>query len=213
MAHGSRGQARRMFLAGLGFVLCTSLVGCMETERKPVGMQRQPGVGLPGTPMVNNTRPGQPGFQPVGGQPSAFGAQPNTGFQPAGAFGAQPNTGFQPAGGMVQPGGVMPAGGQPYGRTGTYGVQTVPGAAPAPVGSSVVPPVGPYPSSGSYPGPTGALTPSSAPLSPAGSIRGQVSDFNPPVASLTDPGPVPPVTPSTSGSYAPQAPLSPSKGS
>ncbi len=65
MSQGTRGRAAYL---GLGMILCTGLVGCMEKDNKPIGT-KPAGPGLPGTPMVQGTpKTGQPNWN-VNGQP------------------------------------------------------------------------------------------------------------------------------------------------
>jgi hypothetical protein len=102
MAHGTRGRWLRVATTGLGVVLCTGLVGCLNSDKSKdtkIGAKQQ---GLPKTPYLGGPNPGA----------MAKGGQPTNPY--AGAY--QPGSGFQPAsGGYPQAGGpnVLPASYQP----------------------------------------------------------------------------------------------------
>lgn len=135
MAQGTRSRWVRAAAAGLGVLLCTGLVGCMNWDKpKDTKLGKQPGKGLPGTPSLDAagnpvTKAGQtpyqfngPGanLQQVGGvppTPGMNGAPPRVGttglntnttgcVQPA----SYTNSNFASPGisAPVQPG-VMPA--------------------------------------------------------------------------------------------------------
>jgi len=121
MAQGTRG---RMANLGLGLIFCSGLVGCMDSDKKPLST-KPVGQGLPGTPLVNNGTPA--GRPAAGGQPmnwSRDGQPVQNGYN---AGGANPQSnGFQPTGG-AQPFG------QPNRNTGgAINNPTIPGYQPQP---------------------------------------------------------------------------------
>ena len=193
MAQGTRGRWVRGAAAGLGVLLCTGLVGCMNTDKdkKDKLATKQPGPGLPGTPPIGAN--GQ-SITKTGGAP-AFGA---------GASGS----------GIQQTGGITP---QRYGSTGsnsltsppqTFGNTSAQPGSPGTIGapaSPIVPSV--YPSGSS---PIGAASPSGG----FGSIPSNLKDplvSNGPAFLETPPlPPPPPGSPTASGTQlAVQPPLAP----
>jgi hypothetical protein len=175
MPHGLRVLAGRVARTGLGVVLCTSLLGCMNDDRKlinPMGKSGQPGsagVGKAGQPNPNAALGGQYG---AGAQPGSVINQPG-GMGRAGAAGG---TNFQnpPLDARAQPG-----------HPGSMGVPAVPtsggalnpnqgfGAAGGtnPVVPSVAPMTGTGTSQYQHPGPV-----TDTPAGPTSSVRPQRGD-------------------------------------
>jgi hypothetical protein len=187
-----RGWVRAAF-TGLGVVLCTGLVGCMNSDKDKFPPRIGTNTKQPG-PMPNAPRiPGQPGSGGVGLGPAG---QPGTNtFQPTGGFGA--NTGRM--GGVPNTGPTNPAGG--FGGSG------------APAG--VVPSMGPgafQPSTTNNFG-SARPDPNFAPISPSGGNPAFAN--NPPAVTLTTTGidPIPPSRPDlTPGNYEPLQPPVPASG-
>lgn len=138
MTQGPRGGWVRVVFAGVGAVFCFGVIGCLGTD-KPKDMSKlptntkQPGPGLPGTPML-------PGSQGMGAGNTKFGQQPLNQYQ----YGpSQTGTSSGLGSGSIQPTsgfGSLPPTGQ-YNRQPTNAAGTGLGAggiAPsvAPVGSS-----------------------------------------------------------------------------
>ncbi len=97
MAHGTRGRWLRVATTGFGMVLCTGLVGCMNTDKpKDKVAAKQPGPGLVGTPTLPSGAGAGAGAISKIGQPAGqyYGTTPGTGVQPAGGF--QPGAGAGP---------------------------------------------------------------------------------------------------------------------
>jgi hypothetical protein len=178
-----RGWVRAVF-TGLGVVLCTGLVGCMNSDKdrvipSKIGNTKPAPPGLPGLNRIPgppgsggvgvNGQPTNGGFQPTGGFGSVTGRQPNSNIGVSGAgLGAGPgivpsmNPGFQPTSGsgfssMPQPnlGGASATGGYPTGGS------AYPNNPPA-VGNLDLGPIPPGP-----PGATSGLDPISAPVAPS----------------------------------------------
>lgn len=206
MAHGTRGRWLRVAATGFGVVLCTGLVGCMNTDKpKDKGTVRQPGPGLTGTPML----PSGAGAGAVGrtGQPGGQFTGPGANLQQAG--------GFQPA-----PGGV--AGQQRFGSTGqntntsgqppAYNYAAAPGAAPinsAPTQPGYAQPI--QPAAGTAPSQYlggGAAAPSGGFAAPPASVDALLPPLPPPLHGSAGgaelPGGVLPPVPAS-----PMAPLTP----
>ncbi|AMV25082.1 hypothetical protein VT84_11850 [Gemmata sp. SH-PL17] len=99
MAQGTRGRWLRVAAAGLGMVLCTGLVGCMNTDKdkKDKLPTKQPSPGLTGTPLIP---PGSQSISKTGGSPG---------------FGSAYGNGS----GIQQTGGAIPS------RVGSSGVNTL----------------------------------------------------------------------------------------
>ncbi|WP_162670604.1 hypothetical protein [Gemmata massiliana] len=99
MAQGTRGRWLRGAAVGLGVVLCTGLVGCMNTDKdkKDKLPAKQPSPGLTGTPLIP---PGSQSISKTGGSPG---------------FG----TGYGNGSGIQQTGGTTPS------RVGSSGVNTL----------------------------------------------------------------------------------------
>jgi hypothetical protein len=144
MPQGSRGRWVRAAFTGLGIVLMSGTMGCMNDKDKLLppkfGANKQPGTGLPNTRMLPGT-PGSGLGSTAGGQPSYNnygGMQPTGGFagssgagKPYGGTGyttgAGGSSGFG-AGGVVpsmgsgaMPGGSAEFGGSPTGYGGSAG--------------------------------------------------------------------------------------------
>jgi hypothetical protein len=98
MSQGLRGGRINKLFAGLGALLCATVVGCTDVDKPKLGTNtKQPGPGLPGTARL----PGQPGsgmgtnnqygmngsLQPTGGMGSS-------GRSPVGGYGATGGTNF-----------------------------------------------------------------------------------------------------------------------
>jgi hypothetical protein len=114
MSQGKRGGWVRKFFAGLGVVVCVSVLGCNDLDKpKQVTGTKQPGTGLPGLPSL----PGQRGSGvPAPGQSGATG-----GVQPMGSFGA--------AASRAPASGSSPTGNSSFG-TGANGNQLIPPVTP-----------------------------------------------------------------------------------
>ncbi len=132
MAQGTRGRWVRVATTGLGVLLCTGLVGCLNSDKdKRDKLTRQPTQGLHGTPTIGPnglpiTKNGQPNnqfgaggvIQPAGGvgaaRPGGGTPQPgsNPNYNPSSwvqpGAGGQPGVQAQPIGVNVQPVGVDP---------------------------------------------------------------------------------------------------------
>jgi hypothetical protein len=176
MAQGKRGRWVRVAATGLGVLLCTGLVGCMNND-KPKGIQKAP-VGLPGTATLpaNNTGAmnGRTGAQ------NQFTGQ--GGASPAAGLGAGQqrfgNTGTSNFNGGVQPTNFNTFGANP-GQPGTVGTPAMNGIQPA----------------GGFGGPLGAA--------PSNANRG-VAALSPAPPSL-DSMPLPPPAPGDSYAPLPPA--------
>ena len=177
MAHGLRSRI------GVGVLVCSGLVGCMNDDRKPLGTP----------PMAKGTgpaaRPNMPTAQTGGNPAYGTGGAPGYGMQPAAGLGGG-------GGGVQQVGGARPMGGTPgFGAmpsrndTGTM----TPGAIPGNFGSG---PSQPIPGAGVIP----AGGPAASNYFPPAGGPGRFSD--PPVVGLTDPGPMP-SPPGPPSGYAP----------
>ena len=186
MAHGTRGRFGRTACLGLGLVICSTLVGCMDNDKKPLS-GKPATTGLPGTPTVNGT--GMPQNRTVTGQQPNWnvnGQPAQNGNQPGGSFANQPSNAFQPTGGLQNP---------TRGAMGPTGTPTLPGTyqQQQPNIPSVTP--------------TSSVTPSST---NATAYRGQVdpqfvalsTDIQPPMRD----GPVPSVTPASAAPLSPPTP-------
>ncbi|MBN9120685.1 MAG: hypothetical protein J0I06_16300, partial [Planctomycetes bacterium] len=137
MAQGTRGRWVRAAATGFGVVLCTGLVGCMNSDKpKDTKATRQPGPGLPGTPMLQPgagagaaaNRTPQPGLgQPYNG--------PGGNIQPTGGFGTTGTSGsFRTGSTGVNPlttSVPQPNFSAPPGAPGTIGAPAQPGMYPS----------------------------------------------------------------------------------
>ena len=60
MSQGLRGGRMGKLFAGLGALLCASVVGCTDVDKPKFGTNtKQPGPGLPGTAPGRSTRIGR----------------------------------------------------------------------------------------------------------------------------------------------------------
>ena len=128
MAHGTRGRWVRVATTGFAVLLCTGLVGCMNSDKKDTKLVNQPGPGLP-----NTTRLGPDG-RPIAkaGMPAPHAG----GVQQAGGFG---QTRYDTTGRNTNTGGTAP---QPY-YSNNVNTPGQPGQITAPVQQGIVPNVGP----------------------------------------------------------------------
>jgi hypothetical protein len=129
MAHGLRSRWLRAMAVGLGVVICTTLIGCQNTNSSTAPKQQStPTTGLPGTPMLPNNSQTTKSTQP-NGQFTGTGSN----LQPqSGAYGQQ--TGMTGTNGQpTNTSGQYNNSGQnyPYGQTGP-GLQQTGGMSPAP---------------------------------------------------------------------------------
>lgn len=84
MAHGTRGRWVRVAATGFGVLLCTGLIGCMNSDKPKDLKQTKAPTGLPGTPTLAPnggamTKTGQPPLNGVGAN-----GQPNNILSPTG---------------------------------------------------------------------------------------------------------------------------------
>ncbi len=152
MAQGSR---KRFAVLGASMLLCTGLVGCMDSDPKPLkGPSKTPSSGVMGstvkpglgTTYGSGTQPA--GFTSTGGRPPA-----NADYSKTGSTGGNTNFGTQ----------AVP------GSTGM-------GTSMAPSGSSVVPGIAPS----NYPPASGGFPTSSLPANPPTFDYGNVAMPSPP---------------------------------
>jgi hypothetical protein len=150
MAQGTRNCWNRIAATGLGLLVCSSLVGCMNNDKhKDTKLTKQPTPGLPGTTTLPNNNANAKNNLP----PNPYGA--NTGgIQQTGGFGQmRPGTGTPPAPNWnVQPG-----------APGTIGAPTQPGTSFAPSvqpGAPVAPPSWGSNNTGTSPQPLATMSPS-----------------------------------------------------
>lgn len=184
MAQGTRNRWVRVATTGLGVLVCTGLVGCLNTDKDKkdkIAKQPAPTPGLYGTPSLPN------GANAKALPPNPYGT---TGLQQTGGF-AQPadRTGTNTLKTSVPP---QNFGGPSYNAPSTIG-------APANPNPSFVP--SPLPGQGNFQ-PTGAVNPpggftgyntNSSP-NPAAPV-GRTATNSPPAPTLTDVGPIPPAPP------------------
>lgn len=190
MPQGARGWWVRAARMSLSAVLCAGAIGCMNTDKPPPpkfganntrpitpqpglpGLQPLPGATTgPGT-MGNNTRPGQPAFNPPG----------SNGLQPAGGFATGPGT-QPPRPTIGQP--VVPAGGP------LPPPSFVPPTGPVTPAGGIQPPTYSNPQSYNPPPPNlNDPLPPAPPAQPGGIVSG--SNYGGPIAP---PPPVPPTRP------------------
>jgi len=112
MSQGLRGGRMGQLFAGLGALLCASVVGCTDVDKPKFGTNtKQPGPGLPGTARLSG--------------------QPGSGLSTNGQYGM--SNGLQPTGGLGtsgrSTGGGYGAGGTNFG-TGTNTNSFVPSVGP-----------------------------------------------------------------------------------
>ena len=218
MAQGTRGRWLRVAATGFGAVLCTGLVGCMNSDKPKdtkVGT-KQPGQGLPGTPTLPNGANGAAMNRTPGGT-GAYGGTA-IGATGSGAFGGPGSNLIQQTGGVTGPTGAgLGATGPGRGATGqnvntgsggtsNFGdnYRQYPPGAPGVIGTPTVPGVGPVQPAGGV----GMI----APLdrgAPSGAAHA-----SPPDSPLLPPSPpsIPgsaPGTGSVDAGVAPIAPLAP----
>lgn len=210
MPQGRRGGWARIVFAGVGALACAGFVGCLNNDKskdsiRPANNTKQPGPGLPGTPML----PGMPG--------TGIGT-PKTGQLPTNQFGTSGTgtvsgvgtgtTGFQQPGGFAAPAGNR-TGVSPAVNTG-FG-SGAPGGSLAP---SVQPSVGYQPAPSSGAGGTPAPNWGSGTTTGTGTVADPYRRPDPGVPPLTDL--YPPAPPGGSGSVAPSvapiAPIAPTGG-
>jgi len=144
MAQGTRGRWLRVAATGFGVVICTGLIGCMNTDKKDTKITgKQPTPGLPGlqqippggsgaNAMTRTGAPGtfnSPGVQPAGGFTPGAGAAPvrtglnnnTSGSSQQYNYGAAPGAPGMisaPARTGIDPPSVSPGGIQPIGGIG-----------------------------------------------------------------------------------------------
>ncbi len=149
MAQGTRGRWMRVAATGFGVLLCTSLVGCMNSD-KPKDLRKQ---GLPGTPSLSATNPGaanartRMGTQQYGGPGANL--QQGSPTSPAAGLGAGA-TRYGTSGTNSYNSGAQPTNFNTYGanpgQPGVIGSPTIPGQVPAGAGG----PIGAAPASTSH---------------------------------------------------------------
>ena len=159
MSHGTRGGLVHTLFAGLGMVVCVSVIGCTDIDKpKDKVGTKQPGPGLPGLPRLQ----GQPG--------SGLGA---TGTGQPGALSGG-NGLATPMGVTGSPVGRSPSSGSAVGGSTNFGTGTG--------NNQYIPPVGPNPN---YPPVSaGSVSPSSGSFGPAAGAGAGYTNTQP----LGDPG-------------------------
>jgi hypothetical protein len=177
MAQGTRGRWLRVAATGFGVVLCTGLVGCMNSDKPKdtkVGT-KQPTQGLPGTP----TLPGGANGAAMNKTPGGTGAYGGTAIGAGSTFGGSGSNVMQAGGVTAPPGAGLGATG-PRGTTGqntssggtsNFGnnnYQQYPPGAPGVIGTPTLPGTGPVqPAGGVGMGPSSDRgAPSSAAYAP-----------------------------------------------
>lgn len=173
MAQGTRGRWIRAATTGLGVMVCTGLIGCMNSDKpKDTKLAKQPAAGLPGTPTLPPggaaSRPGQFGGSQFTG--SGANIQPTGGFGTVGAGapgrvgtnGLNTNTSTV---GQSQNWNQQNWPAQP-GNPGTIGTPAQPGAFPSvqPAGGVGAAPYAPYPNAGGVA--SAGYTPAPSPPAP-----------------------------------------------
>jgi hypothetical protein len=192
MAHGSRGRWLRAAATGLGVVVCTTLIGCQNTDKwKDNKTAPRQQTGLPGTPTL------QPGT----------GATTRTNTQPNQWVG--PGSNLQPGSNVMPAGGGAPGTGNQFIRN-TGGVNNLTSQPQQLPNLPAQPGVGSQIGSPTQPG-MGYAPPGGLGMSPP--TPGGASAFTTeprPVALPLDGGPVPPPPPGGASAPPPSSYLRPS---
>lgn len=201
MAHGSRKRWLRAAATGFGVLICTGLVGCLNSDKskdtKFPTTTKQPGPGLPGMPTL------QPG---AGNLPAPKG--PGT-TQP------YPNGNIIPTGGTSGFGTYPPRDGVNYNKTGPQQFNdgpAQPGVISPTIGTPGLPGVQPSGGVGMSP-PRGGIAPN-VPVPPLTETLPMPPLPPPHLSGPGDPvgGPLQPPIPSTPPSSLPLAPTAPPGG-
>ncbi|AWM40465.1 hypothetical protein C1280_28095 [Gemmata obscuriglobus] len=199
----------RLAATGLGMLVCTGLVGCMNTgkdkEKNKIGAkQPAPTPGLPGTPTISTGAARMPGANPYS----------TTGIQQTGGVAQQQRVGTTGQNTLNTPGVPQPN----FGGPSSYGTPNTTIGAPGQTG--VMPSVQPPPSGlspASSGSPLGAAPPGNWPGAGTGTAAGaapsagRVSLSTPPAPQLNSLEPLPPPPPGSSterasgGAYTPLA--------